>query len=88
MTPETLITKISTYPEVEKLVYSRPMSNKCPPLKYVNVPILQLIASGLIWLKIYQDYKCYCRLAINNLRPSYLDVAIWTSISIVEEDLL
>ena len=52
ITPQILIKNIILYPEVGKVIYDRPRSVKCPPIKFVNVTVLQLIASGLIRIEI------------------------------------
>ena len=86
ITPQILIQKIIVYPEVGKVIYNRPRNVKCPPIKYVHVIVLQLIASGLIRIEIKEeDEKCYCRLVINSLCPAYLNDSIWNSIFLVEE---
>ena len=73
LTPQDLIQKITVYPDVGKVIYNRPRTVKSPALKFVNITVLQLIASGLIRLEITTDEKYYCRLVINNLSPAYLN---------------
>ena len=46
ITTDILIQKITEYPEVGKIMYKRPRSVKSPAIKFVNVTVLQLIASG------------------------------------------
>ena len=48
ITPTVLVKKLSVFPDVRHVVYNRSRSVKCPPMKYINVTVLQLIASGLI----------------------------------------
>ena len=85
LTPQDLITKITVYPDVGKVIYNRPRSVKSPAVKFVNVTVLQLIASGLVRLEITSDEKCYCRLVINDLSPAYLDDETWTGFYLDEE---
>lgn len=81
LTKDILIQKIIVYPDVGKVTYNRPRSAKCPPIKFVNVTVLQRNASGLIRIKINkEDEKCYCRLVVNSLSPAYLNHSIWDSI--------
>ena len=86
LTPGNLIQKISVYPEVGKVIYKRPRSVKCPSNKYVNVTVLQLIASGLIRIEINEEeQKCYCRLVVDRLAPAYLNDAIWDNLYLVDD---
>lgn len=48
LSPEFLIKKLTDFPDVGKVVYSRPRRNKAPHAKFVTVTILQLIACELI----------------------------------------
>ena len=48
ITPNVLVKNLSVFPDVRQIVYNRSRSVKCPPMKYINVTVLQLIASGLI----------------------------------------
>ena len=83
-----LIYKITDYPEVGKIMYNRPRSVKSPAIKFVNVTVLQLIASGLIRIEINEEEaKCYCRLVVDNLCPAYLNDTIWDSMFLVEEEI-
>ena len=77
LTPQELIQKITVYPDVGKVTYNRPCSVKSPAVYFVNVTVLQLIASGLIQLEITPDEKCYYRLVINTLSPAYLNDETW-----------
>ena len=86
ITQQILIQKIILYPEVDKVIYDRPRSVKCPPIKFVNVTVLQLIASGLIRIEINEkEEKCYCSLVVNSLCPAYLNYSIWDSLFLTEE---
>ena len=58
---------------------------KCPSHKFVNVTILQLIASGLVRIEIDKDRNCVLCLVINNLPSSYLDGSIWANLFIVDD---
>ena len=86
ITPDVLVQKLSSYPEVGKVIYNRPRSNKAPSLKFINVTVLQLIASGLIKLHFDDDNKCYCTLSVTDLIPAYLDDSIWDKIIMVDEN--
>ena len=48
ITPKLIVNKLSSFPDTGQVVYNRAQSAKCPLLKYINVKILQLIASGII----------------------------------------
>ena len=85
LTPQDLITKLNVYPDVGKVIYNRPRSIKAPAVKFVNVTVLQLIASGLIRLEITPDEQCYCRLVVNDLSPAYLNDERWTGFYLEEE---
>ena len=86
LTPTLLIQKIIVYPEVGKVIYNRPRSVKCPPIKYVNATVLQIIASGLIRIEINEEEEiCYCRLVVDQLCPAYLKESIWDSLYLVDE---
>ena len=85
ITPVVLIKKLSKYHDVGKVVYNRSRSVKCPAHKFVNVTILQLIASGLVKMEIDNERNCVLRLVINNLSPSYLDDTIWESLYVVDD---
>ena len=85
ITPIVLIKKLLNYPDVGKVVYNRSRSVKCPATKYVNLTILQLIASGLVKMEIDNERNCVLRLVINNLSPSYLDDTIWESLYVVDD---
>ena len=54
-------------------------------MKFVNVTVLQLIASALIRLEITADEKCHCRLVVNNLSPAYLKDEIWDGFYLEDE---
>ena len=83
---DILIRKITEYPEVGEIMYRRPRSVKSPAVKFVNVTVLQLIASGLIRIEIDEaEAKCYCRLVVDNLCPAYLNDTIWDSMYLVDE---
>jgi len=83
--PQDLIQKITVYPDVGRIIYNRPRSIKLPAVKFVNVTVLQLIASDLIRLEITADDKCHCRLVGNNLSPAYLKDEIWDGFYLEEE---
>ena len=88
ITPDILIQKITEYPYVGKNIYNRPQSVKSPPIKFVNVTVLQLIASGLIRIEVNEEEsKCYCRLVVNNLCPAYLNESIWDSMFLIKEQI-
>ena len=88
ITTDILIRKITEYPEVGKIIYRRPRSVKSPAVKFVNVTVLQLIASGLIRIEINEaEAKCYCRLVVDNLCPAYLNDTIWDSMYLVDEGI-
>lgn len=70
ITPVILMQKIIVYPEVGKVIYNRFRSVKCPPIKYANVTVMQIIARGPTRI------KCYCRLVLNILPPANLNDAI------------
>ena len=61
ITPDILVEKLSGYPHMGKIMYIRHRSSKAPAMKFVNVTVLQLIASKLTWLDIDKENKCYCR---------------------------
>lgn len=85
ITPVVLIQKLSNNLDVGKVVYNHSRSVKCPATKFVNVTILQLIASGLVKMEIDNERNCVLRLVINNLSPSYLDDTIWDSLYVVDD---
>ena len=88
ITTDILIKKITEYPNVGKIIYNRPRSVKAPAIKFVNVTVLQLIASGLIRIEVNEEEsKCYCRLVVNNLCPAYLNESIWDSMFLLEEKI-
>ena len=68
-----------------KVIYNRPRSIKVPAVKFVNVTVLQLIASGLIRLEITPDEQCYCRLVVKDLSPAYLNDEKWLGFYLDEE---
>ena len=86
ITPDLLVQKLSSYPDVGKIIYNRPRSNKAPSLKFIIVTVLQLIASGLIKLDFDDDNKCYCTLSVTDLIPACLDDSIWDLIIMVNEN--
>ena len=86
ITPDILVQKLYTYPDVGKVIYNRPRSNKAPAFTFIHVTVLQLIASELIRLDFDEDNKCYCKLNVNQLLPAYLDDTIWEVISMVDEN--
>ena len=85
ITPDLLVHKLIGYSDVGRLIYNRPRINKTPALKFINVTVLQLIASELISLDFYNEGKCLCRLNMTDLRPTYLDDSICEQISMVDE---
>ena len=58
ITPTVLVKKLSVFPDVGQVVYTRSRSVKCPPMKYINVTVSQLIASGLIRMEIDKESNC------------------------------
>ena len=67
ITPTVLVKNLSVFPDVRQIVYNRSRSVKCLPMKYINVTVLQLIASGLIRMEINKESNCVLRLVINHL---------------------
>ena len=66
-----LISKLTKYPDVGRIIYNRSRSVKSPVVELVNVIILQLITSGIIRIDINEEEKCYCRLVVDSLRLIY-----------------
>lgn len=87
--PALLVKKLTEFEQVGLVVYGRPRSAKSPPIKYVSVTILQLIASELIQL-IFDEEKnaCRCALVMVAASPAYLDDAYWTNMYLIETDNL
>ena len=83
--PKILVQTLYVYPEVGKVVYNQPRSNKAPVLIFLSVTVLQLIASELIRSDFDDENKFYCRLNVTDLRPAYLDDLIRGLISMVDE---
>ena len=69
------------------VVYGRPRSTKSPPIKYVSVTILQLIASQLIQLNFDEKTNvCRCAFVMVAASPAYLDGAFWINMYLTEID--
>lgn len=45
ITPTVVIQKLATYPSVAQIMYNKTRSVKCHPSKFVNVTVIQCIAS-------------------------------------------
>ena len=87
VTPNLLVKKLSDFKDVGLVVYARPRSTKAPPIKFVSVTILQLIASELIQLKFDENAtECRCTLVMVEASPAYLDNAYWEDMYLVESD--
>lgn len=84
--PTVLIQKVSMYPSMGQVVYNRNPSVECPPFKYVNVTVLQLIFSGLVRMEIDKERRYTLRLVVNSLSPSYLDNSIWNELYTFDDD--
>ena len=87
LTPALLVKKLIDFKNVGLVVYGRPRSTESPPIKYVSVTILQLIASQLIQLNFDEKRNvCRCALVIVAASPVYLDDAFWINMYLIEID--
>ena len=80
LSPANLVKLLHDFPSVGQVVYYRPRSNTAPDNKFLQSTILQLLASGLIELKISDDApKAICCLSIREIdsSPTYLDENYW-----------
>ena len=80
LSPSNLIKLLHDFPGVGQIVYLRQRATTAPETKYLQSTILQLIASGMIELKITDDApKAVCCLSIcdSDSSPTYLDENYW-----------
>ena len=80
LSPSNLIKLLHDFPGVGQIVYLRPRSITAPDSKYLQSTILQLIASGMVELKLsIESPKAICGLSINAIdsSPTYLDSNYW-----------
>ena len=87
LTPALLVKKLTDFKDVGLVVYGRPRSTKAPPIKFVSVTILQLIASELIQLNFDEiTNECRYSLVMIASTPAYLDNAYWNNMYLIEDD--
>ena len=86
LSPTNLVKMLHDYPDVGKIIYLRPRSKTAPDNRYLQATILQLIASGMIELKISDDAPiAICSLSINesDSSPTYLDANYWKDFALL-----
>ena len=80
LSASNLVKLLQDFPGVGQIVYRRPRSITAPDSKYLQSTILQLIASGMVELKLsIESPKAICGLSINAIdsSPTYLDSNYW-----------
>jgi superfamily II DNA helicase RecQ len=86
LSPMNIVKLLHDFPNVGQVVYSRPRSVTAPENKYLQSTILQLIASGLIQLKLSDsEPKAQCCLSIcdTDSSPTYLDNNYWRNFLLI-----
>ena len=77
VTLQYLIKKLSVYHDVGRVVYKSARSVESQAGKLLNVTVLQLIESHLIYIEDTPDETYICWLVVENLSPAYLKGEIW-----------
>ena len=84
--PKNILQQLKDYPNVGKVVYNRPRSNKAPDSKYLQSTILQLIATNIVNVAI-SDESPSATLQLSftdtDIGPNYLFDEYWYGINIV-----
>ena len=86
LSPLNLVKLLQDFPDVGQVIYVRPRANTAPENKYLQSTVLQLIASGMIELKLSANVpNAICCLSIREVdsSPTYLDSRYWTDFLLV-----
>ena len=86
LSPLNLVKLLQDFPDVGQVIYVRPRANTAPENKYLQSTVLQLIASGMIELKLSDNApNAICCLSIREVdsSPTYLDSRYWTDFLLV-----
>ena len=81
-----IVKVLHDFPGVGQIVYSRPRSVTAPENNYLQSTILQLIASGIIEIKLPdKDTKAQCCLSSRDedWSPTYLDAIYWSKFVLI-----
>ena len=86
LSPSNIVKLLHDFPSVGQVIYNRPRSTTAPDNKYLQSTILQLLASGMIELKISEEIpKAICCLSIceHDSSPTYLHANYWTDFTLI-----
>ena len=86
LSPSNIVKLLHDFPSVGQVIYNRPRSTTAPDNKYLHSTILQLLASGMIELKITQEEPAAtCSLSIceHDSSPTYLHARYWKDFTLI-----
>ena len=85
LTPARLVSQLRDYPDIGVVVFKR-KTKKSFDKPFLDVLVLQLIASGIIELQMEESEKvrALCKLSVgDNMSPVYLNNDVWTRLYLI-----